>query len=179
MFRSKSYDRGAAGYNCLQRNSRGWTRTSDKTVNSRLLYQLSYAGSSYRVVGRQKYSTSEPGGVKDLRGARRWIWKCPLPRAGAVGSTPCRSQLLGDQDDKRRCREESAEQGPPEGDRLSRLGALGSRHIEPITRLDEQLEDGRAYLEGTHVDHCRHAVAYEANLAGIGRSAANGYVDLG
>ena len=28
-----------------QRNSRGWTRTSDKTVNSRLLYQLSYAGS--------------------------------------------------------------------------------------------------------------------------------------
>ena len=29
----------------LQQNSRGWTRTSDKTVNSRLLYQLSYAGS--------------------------------------------------------------------------------------------------------------------------------------
>ena len=25
-------------------NSRGWTRTSDKSVNSRLLYQLSYAG---------------------------------------------------------------------------------------------------------------------------------------
>ena len=28
-----------------QDSSRGWTRTSDKTVNSRLLYQLSYAGS--------------------------------------------------------------------------------------------------------------------------------------
>ena len=29
----------------VPRSSRGWTRTSDKTVNSRLLYQLSYAGS--------------------------------------------------------------------------------------------------------------------------------------
>jgi hypothetical protein len=28
----------------LKKSSRGWTRTSDKTVNSRLLYQLSYAG---------------------------------------------------------------------------------------------------------------------------------------
>ena len=26
------------------KSSRGWTRTSDKPVNSRLLYQLSYAG---------------------------------------------------------------------------------------------------------------------------------------
>ena len=35
---------GAYGSARLQRSSRGWTRTSDKTVNSRLLYQLSYAG---------------------------------------------------------------------------------------------------------------------------------------
>ena len=53
----------------LKKSSRGWTRTSDKTVNSRLLYQLSYAGiGCLPGEGRQKYSTSETGGVKDFAG---------------------------------------------------------------------------------------------------------------
>ena len=67
MFRSKLVRSEGVGHNRLRRNSRGWTRTSDKTVNSRLLYQLSYAGSLHRVSVEQKYSTSEPGGVKDPR----------------------------------------------------------------------------------------------------------------
>ena len=32
------------------KSSRGWTRTSDKPVNSRLLYQLSYAGMYKKVI---------------------------------------------------------------------------------------------------------------------------------
>ena len=76
----------------LKKSSRGWTRTSDKTVNSRLLYQLSYAGSLHRVSVEQKYSTSEPGGVKDPR------WPCGGSRSdhpeAQWGLVP------GDQDDK-------------------------------------------------------------------------------
>ena len=49
MFGSKLVPSEGVRHNGLRRNSRGWTRTSDKTVNSRLLYQLSYAGSLYRV----------------------------------------------------------------------------------------------------------------------------------
>ena len=78
MFRSKLVRSEGVGHNRLRRNSRGWTRTSDKTVNSRLLYQLSYAGSLHRVSVEQKYSTSEPGGVKDPR------W----PRGGPRGDHP-------------------------------------------------------------------------------------------
>ncbi len=92
MFRSKLVRSEGVGHNRLRRNSRGWTRTSDKTVNSRLLYQLSYAGSLHRVSVEQKYSTSEPGGVKDPRG----------PRGGPRGDHPGAQWGLvpGDQDDK-------------------------------------------------------------------------------
>ena len=45
-------------------------------------------------------------------------------------------------------------------------GALGSRDVEPITRLDQQPEDGRADCERTHVEHRGHAIADEADLAG-------------
>ena len=69
-----------------QRNSRGWTRTSDKTVNSRLLYQLSYAGSFCTKYSRQKYSTSEPGGVKDFACRVVGLKVTPYERA-VVGAT--------------------------------------------------------------------------------------------
>ncbi len=49
---------------CL--NSRGWTRTSDKSVNSRLLYQLSYAGLTHADL-RQ----SEPKNSRASRGVSR------------------------------------------------------------------------------------------------------------
>ena len=46
----------------LPRSSRGWTRTSDKTVNSRLLYQLSYAG-KFPPVKVDRTTLPQRGGV--------------------------------------------------------------------------------------------------------------------
>ena len=43
-------------------NSRGWTRTSDKSVNSRLLYQLSYAGLTHAGRRQSEQKTLEPRG---------------------------------------------------------------------------------------------------------------------
>ena len=43
---------------------------------------------------------------------------------------------------------------------------LGSRDVEPSTRLDQQPEDGRADCERTHVEHRGHAIADETDLTG-------------
>ena len=147
----------------LPRSSRGWTRTSDKTVNSRLLYQLSYAGKFLPDEGRQNYSTSGRGGVKEF--------------AGGLGS-PWAGTLPGDQDDERRRREKRAEHTSPEADILSESGVLSPRHVEPVTRLDQEVDHLRAYGEGTQIDGRTHAVADQANLARIGRSALKCEVDL-
>ena len=76
-------------------DSRGWTRTSDKSVNSRLLYQLSYAGSTHTemsaeqrktLVRRRRVSrTGPPGGAIGTRD--------PHPEAGLLGQLPARPLL--------------------------------------------------------------------------------------
>ena len=77
----------------------------------------------------------------------------PATRAGIL---PC------DQNDKRRTGEEDGECTPPEADLLSELGALGPGYVEPVTRLDPQVNYVRAYFEGTQVEHRGHAVTDEA-----------------
>ena len=79
--------------------------------------------------------------------------------------------LPSEQDDERRRREKGAEYASPEGDILSELGSWSPGHIEPVTGLDQEVDHLRANGEGAQIDDRAHAVANEANLAGIGRSA--------
>ena len=56
---------GIAGGHFAEGSSPGRTRTSDKAVNSRLLYQLSYRGPE-ALVGRCKSSLEAGSGIEPL-----------------------------------------------------------------------------------------------------------------
>ncbi len=85
----------------LQQSSRGWTRTSDKTVNSRLLYQLSYAGSVFDHVEVDRNTLAPSRGVsRTVRArvtrARSDPWHEAVPAAVlGLGNTSVRTRTPG------------------------------------------------------------------------------------